>query len=57
MDAQLAIVMANQAQIAPGHIVIDPFVGSGSLLIAAAHFGGICLYNFCIFYAIVEILN
>lgn len=39
MDAQLAIVMANQAQIAPGHIVIDPFVGSGSLLIAAAHFG------------------
>ncbi|XP_047504728.1 tRNA (guanine(10)-N2)-methyltransferase homolog isoform X1 [Pieris napi] len=40
MDAQLAIIMANQAQIAPGDVVLDPFVGSGSLLVSAAHFGG-----------------
>ncbi|XP_023940974.1 tRNA (guanine(10)-N2)-methyltransferase homolog [Bicyclus anynana] len=40
MDAQLAVIMANQAQVAPGHAVLDPFVGSGSLLVAAAHFGG-----------------
>lgn len=40
MDAQLALIMANQAQVKPGHILLDPFVGSGSLFIAAAHFGG-----------------
>ncbi|XP_072929395.1 tRNA (guanine(10)-N(2))-methyltransferase homolog [Epargyreus clarus] len=39
MDAQLAVLMANQAQVANGHVILDPFVGSGSLLIAAAHFG------------------
>lgn len=41
MDAQLALIMANQAQVKPGDILLDPFVGSGSLLVAAAHFGGI----------------
>ncbi|XP_013192898.1 tRNA (guanine(10)-N2)-methyltransferase homolog [Amyelois transitella] len=40
MDAQLAIIMANQAKVRNGDIVLDPFVGSGSLLVAAAHFGG-----------------
>ncbi|KAJ2947312.1 hypothetical protein O0L34_g17025 [Tuta absoluta] len=40
MDAQLAIIMANQAQVGPGDLVYDPFVGSGSLLVASAHFGG-----------------
>ena len=40
MDAQLAIIMANQAQVKLGDMVLDPFVGSGSLLVAAAHFGG-----------------
>ncbi|XP_013166672.1 PREDICTED: tRNA (guanine(10)-N2)-methyltransferase homolog [Papilio xuthus] len=39
MDAQLSLIMANQAQITSGHIVLDPFVGSGSLLVAAGHFG------------------
>ncbi|CAH0723983.1 unnamed protein product, partial [Brenthis ino] len=39
MDAQLAIIMANQAQVTTGNIMLDPFVGSGSLLVAAAHFG------------------
>nr|CAH0109655.1 unnamed protein product [Daphnia galeata] len=40
MDPQLSMIMANLAQIDNGHIVVDPFVGTGSLLVAAAHFGG-----------------
>lgn len=40
MDPQLSLIMANQAQIRNGDLVIDPFVGTGSLLIAASHFGG-----------------
>lgn len=40
MDPQLSILMANQALVKPGHLVMDPFVGSGSLLVAAAKFGG-----------------
>lgn len=39
MDPQLSILMANQAGVLPGHLVLDPFVGSGSLLVAAAKFG------------------
>nr|XP_026498504.1 tRNA (guanine(10)-N2)-methyltransferase homolog [Vanessa tameamea] len=39
MDAQLSLIMANQAQVNTGLIILDPFVGSGSLFIAAAHFG------------------
>lgn len=39
MDAQLSLIMANQACVQPGHVVLDPFVGSGSLLVAAAQFG------------------
>jgi tRNA (guanine10-N2)-methyltransferase len=34
--------MANMAQVAPGRVVLDPFVGTGSILVAAAHFGGFC---------------
>lgn len=40
MDAQLSLLMANQAQVLPGDVLLDPFVGSGSLLVAAGHFGG-----------------
>ncbi|XP_057369465.1 tRNA (guanine(10)-N2)-methyltransferase homolog [Daphnia carinata] len=40
MDPKLSMIMANLAQIDAGHIVVDPFVGTGSLLVAAAHFGG-----------------
>lgn len=40
MDAQLALVMANQARVDHADVIYDPFVGSGSLFIAAAHFGG-----------------
>ena len=39
MDPLLSLVMANQAQIAPSQLVYDPFVGTGSLLVGAAHFG------------------
>lgn len=40
MDAQLSLLMANQAKVYDGSLVLDPFVGSGSLLVAAAEFGG-----------------
>ncbi|KAJ0177612.1 hypothetical protein K1T71_006485 [Dendrolimus kikuchii] len=39
MDAQLSIIMANQAQVKSGDVILDPFVGSGSLFVSAAHFG------------------
>ncbi|XP_055843285.1 tRNA (guanine(10)-N2)-methyltransferase homolog [Episyrphus balteatus] len=40
MDAQLSLLMANQAKVQPGDLVFDPFVGTGSLLVSAAKFGG-----------------
>lgn len=43
MDAQLSLLMANQALVEPGDIVFDPFVGTGSLLVSAAKFGGYVL--------------
>ncbi|XP_013105329.2 tRNA (guanine(10)-N2)-methyltransferase homolog isoform X1 [Stomoxys calcitrans] len=43
MDAQLSLIMANQALVQPGDIVFDPFVGTGSLLVSAAKFGGYVL--------------
>ena len=33
--------MANQAKIGKGSMVLDPFCGTGSLLLSAAHFGSI----------------
>lgn len=29
MDAQLAFIMTNMAQLGPGSVMLDPFVGSG----------------------------
>lgn len=43
MDAEIAFLMANQALIKPGKFVYDPFVGTGSILVAATHFGAITL--------------
>ncbi|KAG8036313.1 hypothetical protein G9C98_003636 [Cotesia typhae] len=43
MDPQLSLLMANQAQVKNGDIILDPFVGTGSLLVAAAQFGGYIL--------------
>lgn len=39
MDTQLSLVMANLAKVSSNEVVLDPFVGSGSLLVAAANFG------------------
>jgi tRNA (guanine10-N2)-methyltransferase len=43
MDAELAAIMANQAQITPGSVVLDPFTGTGSVLVAAAAAGAVCI--------------
>lgn len=43
MDAEIAFLMANQALVKPGKFVYDPFVGTGSILVAATHFGAITL--------------
>ncbi|CAG2100043.1 unnamed protein product [Medioppia subpectinata] len=39
MDPMLALLMANIAKISSGDMVVDPFVGSGSLLVSAAYCG------------------
>ncbi|XP_054736353.1 tRNA (guanine(10)-N2)-methyltransferase homolog [Anastrepha obliqua] len=43
MDAQLSLLMANQALVKEGDLIFDPFVGTGSLLVSAAKFGGYVL--------------
>ncbi|EEA20364.1 RNA methylase family UPF0020 protein [Talaromyces marneffei ATCC 18224] len=43
MDAELSLVTANMAHAAPGKLFFDPFVGTGSFLIAAAYFGAATL--------------
>ena len=39
MDPQLSLLMANLTQVNPSSLVFDPFVGTGSILIACAQFG------------------
>lgn len=39
MEAEISFFTANQALARPGALIIDPFVGTGSLLLTAAHFG------------------
>ncbi|XP_067839904.1 tRNA (guanine(10)-N2)-methyltransferase homolog isoform X2 [Heptranchias perlo] len=39
MDACLSFIMANHAKAGANDLVFDPFVGTGSLLVACAHFG------------------
>ncbi|KAL2129545.1 hypothetical protein VTI74DRAFT_7629 [Chaetomium olivicolor] len=41
MDAELALVTANLALAAPGKVMYDPFVGTGSFPIACAQFGAV----------------
>lgn len=43
MDAEMAFLMANQALAAPGKLVYDPFVGTGSILVGASHFGAMTM--------------
>lgn len=39
MDAELALIGANFVLAAPGKLIYDPFVGTGSLPLACSHFG------------------
>ncbi|KAJ5899135.1 tRNA (guanine(10)-N2)-methyltransferase [Penicillium taxi] len=41
MDAELSLVTANMALAAPGKLFFDPFVGTGSFLVAASYFGAL----------------
>ena len=41
-DIELALLMVNQAQVIKNSTVLDPFVGTGGILLAASHFEGIC---------------
>lgn len=41
MDSELALITANLALARPGAFVYDPFVGTGSFPVAAAHFGAL----------------
>ncbi|KAH3918445.1 hypothetical protein HBI56_133650 [Parastagonospora nodorum] len=41
MDAELTLLTANIAQVAPGKVFYDPFMGTGGFPIACAHFGAI----------------
>ncbi|KAG8077161.1 hypothetical protein GUJ93_ZPchr0006g46152 [Zizania palustris] len=43
MDAEMAFLMANQGLARPGKLVYDPFVGTGSILVAAAHYGAMTM--------------
>ncbi|KAI9371457.1 hypothetical protein BJX61DRAFT_534770 [Aspergillus egyptiacus] len=43
MDAELSLITANMAHAAPGKLFYDPFVGTGSFCVAAAHFGALTL--------------
>ncbi|KAM9852732.1 tRNA (guanine(10)-N(2))-methyltransferase TRMT11 [Aulostomus maculatus] len=39
MEAGLSFIMANHAKVEEHDLVFDPFVGTGSLLVACSHFG------------------
>lgn len=41
MDAELTLLTANIAQVAPGKMFYDPFMGTGGFPIACAHFGAV----------------
>lgn len=42
-EAELSLVSANIAQVKPAHIMYDPFVGTGSFLVAGGHYGALVL--------------
>ena len=41
--AELAFLMANMGQVTSQSMVLDPFVGTGSLLVSAGHFNAYCI--------------
>lgn len=42
-DAELSLITCNIAQVGPGKIAYDPFVGTGSFLVAASNFGAVSI--------------
>jgi tRNA G10 N-methylase Trm11 len=42
LDHALAFLLANLAQLRRGHLALDPFVGTGSILVALTHMGARC---------------
>lgn len=43
MDAELSFIMTNLGQVEKGSFVIDPFVGTGSILLSCAIRGAFCI--------------
>lgn len=43
MDAELSFIMTNLGQVRKGSIVLDPFVGTGSILLSCALQGAYCV--------------
>ena len=43
MDSELALITANLTLAAPGKLIYDPFVGTGSFPIACSHFGAVTM--------------
>lgn len=43
MDAELSFIMASLGRVQPGSIVLDPFVGTGSILLSCALRGAYCI--------------
>lgn len=43
MDAELSFIMSNLGQVEKGKYVMDPFVGTGSILLSCAIRGGYCI--------------
>ncbi|KAG6331791.1 hypothetical protein ID866_7297 [Astraeus odoratus] len=39
MEAEVSLLMANQAQASPGKLIYDPFIGTGSMAYTTAYFG------------------
>ncbi|KAJ1421539.1 S-adenosyl-L-methionine-dependent methyltransferase, partial [Ochromonadaceae sp. CCMP2298] len=42
LDHSLALIMANLTHVRRNSLVLDPFVGTASILVALAHFGALC---------------
>lgn len=43
MPAGLSFIMSNLGKVSRRSIVFDPFVGTGSLIVSAGHFGALCV--------------
>ncbi|OSX66131.1 hypothetical protein POSPLADRAFT_1177562 [Postia placenta MAD-698-R-SB12] len=41
MEAEISLLMANQTLAAPGKLIYDPFIGTGSMAYTTAHFGAL----------------